>query len=262
MTRKPWTAEEVELLKSGSTSSSYVEMAKRIDRPVKMVRWKANQLGIQLLDSRRGGPGAPRSLWPPERVQELRELAPTASGRDLAEYFGVSEKKLRAALAYYGIQARGKQHERTPEEREVIRERAKERRLSRYPEEGPWRCLTCGELKPLQEFNSNGDRPSHVCLRCERSARLLKTYGITVEEYEDMFAAQHGACAICGQPETLELHGRSLPLAVDHDHSCCPGRTTCGRCLRGLLCWNCNSLLGKIERVPGLEQRMIAYLTR
>jgi hypothetical protein len=31
---------------------------------------------------------------------------------------------------------------------------------------------------------------------------------------------------------------------VDHDHSCCPGRQTCGKCVRGLICRQCNTAFG------------------
>lgn len=36
-------------------------------------------------------------------------------------------------------------------------------------------------------------------------------------------------------------------IRVDHDHKCCPGRKSCGRCIRGLLCDSCNLDLGIIE---------------
>lgn len=60
---------------------------------------------------------------------------------------------------------------------------------------------------------------------------LLRTYAISIEQYEEMLAAQDDRCAICRKapPE-----GRRL--AVDHDHD--TGR------VRGLLCTACNAALG------------------
>lgn len=88
----------------------------------------------------------------------------------------------------------------------------------------------------------NRDREVHSS-RARRSA--LKTrYGITVEQYQYLVEQQHGVCAICGNPPS----GQNKRLVVDHDHSCCPTRETCGRCLRGLLCSPCNLKLGWLEK--------------
>ncbi|WP_350309771.1 endonuclease domain-containing protein [Arthrobacter sp. efr-133-R2A-63] len=64
-------------------------------------------------------------------------------------------------------------------------------------------------------------------------------YGIDLDHYEVLLDAQHGHCAICPKGPAP---GRRL--AVDHDHKCCPGTVSCGKCLSGLLCPNCNRALG------------------
>lgn len=71
---------------------------------------------------------------------------------------------------------------------------------------------------------------------------LKKNYGITIEDYEKRLEGQGGGCAICGAKPK-----ENRRLAVDHDHSCCPGEKTCGNCLRGLLCTTCNVWLGFYE---------------
>lgn len=70
-----------------------------------------------------------------------------------------------------------------------------------------------------------------------RRSHLRLTYGITPEQYEALFNAQNGCCALCDRRPNHLLH-------VDHDHSCCPGKRSCGQCIRGLLCGSCNRLLG------------------
>lgn len=81
--------------------------------------------------------------------------------------------------------------------------------------------------------------------------------GITEDQYNNLLEAQGHACAMCRKP-----FGDEYPQ-FDHDHSCCPppndgGRTkTCGKCVRGLLCFRCNTALGYIERYGG---RADAYL--
>ncbi len=67
-----------------------------------------------------------------------------------------------------------------------------------------------------------------------------------------MEAAQGGVCAICGLPETRVVKGKLNRLAVDHDH-------TTGR-VRGLLCFRCNTCLGRFEDNVELLRAAEAYL--
>lgn len=46
----------------------------------------------------------------------------------------------------------------------------------------------------------------------ETNRRLIRTYGITLADYDSMLASQGGGCAICGRPE---INSR---LHVDHCH--------------------------------------------
>lgn len=73
-------------------------------------------------------------------------------------------------------------------------------------------------------------------------------FGITIEQYAQMFAEQDGKCAICDtQSENL-----SRGLCIDHDHQT--------RVIRGLLCTCCNTALGKFRDNPELLRRAIQYL--
>ncbi|GGP31473.1 hypothetical protein GCM10010501_72640 [Streptomyces libani subsp. rufus] len=80
-------------------------------------------------------------------------------------------------------------------------------------------------------------------------------YGITAEDYEALLEAQGGACAICREPCTTGNR-----LSVDHDHECCPGRRSCGKCIRGLLCTRCNPGIGYFRDNVELLRRAVAYL--
>jgi hypothetical protein len=88
------------------------------------------------------------------------------------------------------------------------------------------------ELKK-RKFAENPDR--------HRWAGIHKKYKLTKQMYLDIMEQQGGVCAICKNPPTR------LYLAVDHDHSCCPTSKTCGNCIRGLLCQQCNAFLGRIK---------------
>lgn len=80
------------------------------------------------------------------------------------------------------------------------------------------------------------------------------TFGLTGSTYRELLAIQGGVCAGCGRPPGKRR------LAVDHDHACCPGPTSCGRCVRGLLCWSCNKHLQHMGDDAGLIRRLADYL--
>ncbi|MET7939618.1 endonuclease VII domain-containing protein [Streptomyces sp. NPDC005302] len=89
-----------------------------------------------------------------------------------------------------------------------------------------------------------------------RSDYLRRQYGITVEQYDDMLDAQHGVCAVCGAADPA-----GKELAVDHDHACCPEPAkSCGKCVRGLLCWPCNVGIGHLRDDPKILTAAAAYL--
>lgn len=83
-----------------------------------------------------------------------------------------------------------------------------------------------------------------------------KRYGLTVEQYAELLHKQNGTCAICEQTEPRVGH----TLSIDHDHACCSGNYSCGTCVRGLLCSNCNPSLGGFGDSPARLQRAIDYL--
>jgi len=51
-------------------------------------------------------------------------------------------------------------------------------------------------------------------------------------------------------------------LTVDHDHSCCPAHTSCGACVRGMLCIHCNAAEGMIRSDPAIANALAAYLNK
>src|SRR5882672_6633830 len=77
---------------------------------------------------------------------------------------------------------------------------------------------------------------------------LRATYGITLEQYNQILADQGGVCAICGGPP------KKRDLEVDHDHA--TGR------VRGLLCHGCNVGIGFLCDSADLALRAAAYLEK
>ena len=106
------------------------------------------------------------------------------------------------------------------------------------------------------EFNKKRDREKANAAvkryyRTEKGGRHVKDYhlkrnfGITLEQYDQMFEEQGGVCAIC---DGIEKNRR---LAVDHDHDHDTGR------VRGLLCTKCNV---KLEWAIEFDNRINDYL--
>lgn len=120
-------------------------------------------------------------------------------------------------------------------------------------------CTNCNREKPIDEFAKISGRPAPRCQVCIAENRvrsqfdyhLRKKFGITIEDYYRMSEAQGGVCAICGKPPE-ENDGRRLH--VDH----IPG--TEPRKIRALLCFDCNTGLGKAHESVEILQKMIDYV--
>jgi hypothetical protein len=82
-----------------------------------------------------------------------------------------------------------------------------------------------------------------------KSAALFRTYGITLEQRDEMLRYQGGVCAIC-KSDSSSLG--QLDWAVDHCH-------TTGR-VRGILCHPCNTLLGAARDNQQILSNAINYL--
>lgn len=139
-----------------------------------------------------------------------------------------------------------------------------------------WPCTRCGLWKARDEFGvvfRSGKHPRRTaqCVECLRlrpsqfqrtdrlgnpSLSLKARYGITLELYNEILERQGGRCAICRQLPSHQLRN----FDVDHDHKCCPGKKSCGRCVRGLLCRACNVGLGHFRDDFALLARAIEYL--
>jgi hypothetical protein len=83
---------------------------------------------------------------------------------------------------------------------------------------------------------------------------LQQSFGITLQEYGEKLVEQAGKCAICDQPESHMRNGKVKALAVDHCHS--TGK------IRGLLCSDCNTGIGKLKDNPAVLQSAIGYILK
>lgn len=108
-------------------------------------------------------------------------------------------------------------------------------------------CRRCGEIKPHSEWHKNTTASDGLATCCKaaagRAGHLKRKYGITEAERQEMISSQMGICTICLAAPAVH---------VDHCHE--TGR------VRGVLCFNCNSAIGKLGDDPDTLRRAIAYL--
>ena len=114
-------------------------------------------------------------------------------------------------------------------------------------------CKDCGQEKSIDEFYSKRDNEAHAyCKTCHlvrnRKYKYKWAYDITVEEVLSMRKEQDFSCKICGTHEEDLTRG----LFVDHCHE--TGK------IRGLLCNDCNTLLGRAKDDIDILKRSIKYL--
>lgn len=150
------------------------------------------------------------------------------------------------------------------------------------------RCTKCGVDRPLTEYYSGPRKITRsACIPCYRASekaygkrrraafteeelakraadvalwrknnrekarnyRLLRDYGIGIEDYRAMLERQGGVCAIC-----QIIKDENYSLVVDHCH-------TTGK-VRGLLCNPCNRMLGFARDRRETLARAAEYLVR
>lgn len=61
-------------------------------------------------------------------------------------------------------------------------------------------------------------------------------------------------------PDSCESCGDTWRLSIDHDHSCCPGKGSCGLCVRGVLCSRCNTALAFLQDSPSKIKHLLDYI--
>jgi hypothetical protein len=113
------------------------------------------------------------------------------------------------------------------------------------------RCSKCCKRKFIEEMYS-----AQRCKQCKVESirawrrrnkerridhNLWAKYHLRPDDLSRMIRAQGRRCLLCSTHIALRR------MAIDHDHQCCPGRTSCGKCVRGLLCRRCTVLVGYLE---------------
>lgn len=127
------------------------------------------------------------------------------------------------------------------------------------------RCGRCKKNKDLRFFSeSKRTRDGYRCwckYCCNKMNRQYynpskeghrkrdQRYGLYYKDYNTLFDKQEGKCALCGISHSEVWRG----LHVDHCHKT--------NIVRGLLCFHCNTALGKLGDSEEQIQKVLKYLT-
>lgn len=150
-------------------------------------------------------------------------------------------------------------------------------------------CSRCREIKSFDEFSKDKYKKEGHCNQCKecqsnnfkkyrlnnkdkltirskkwrienpteyRNHKLKYLYNISFDQYNTLLIKQNNRCIGCNKHE-LECKNK---LSVDHNHKCCPGVRSCGKCIRGLLCSQYNHALGLLSDNIQTLQNLINYL--
>lgn len=130
-------------------------------------------------------------------------------------------------------------------------------------------CAWCAKPAPP---GPGGRAPGvwpYVCSGCIDPIRhivgRLKAHHVSIERARALLSDP--GCECCGVDLVEKVRDKSTGriralLVVDHDHWCCPGQFSCGRCVRGLICNLCNTAAGMLRNDPDVALSMAKYLER
>lgn len=87
------------------------------------------------------------------------------------------------------------------------------------------------------------------CMDCERENKKKMRYGLSADQWLELFLSQGKCCAVCktAAPGAKGWH-------VDHDHKT--------ELVRGIVCASCNKALGFARDSVEILQQLIIYLQR
>lgn len=109
------------------------------------------------------------------------------------------------------------------------------------------KCSLCLSAKAIQNRSTKSDK--------KRGYNLKSRFDISIEDYNVIFLKQGGKCAICIKSESSkDKEGKIKWLSTDHNHK--TGK------IRGLLCYSCNTGLGKLGDSVKTLRSAIKYLNK
>jgi hypothetical protein len=106
----------------------------------------------------------------------------------------------------------------------------------------------------MAERRADPDKRASL-LASQQRTYFRSKYGLELEQLESMWEDQGRCCALCDRLAPAPHHKVGKPterLCVDHCHD--------RNQVRGLLCYDCNTSLGKLGDSPDRLQRALTYV--
>lgn len=113
--------------------------------------------------------------------------------------------------------------------------------------EKPIKKLIYGKLDCDVPFCKNKHKSGRLCSAHDTTRR---TYNLTQDNLIKMLSVP---CEVCGSEDSL---------TIDHDHSCCNSRSSCGKCVRGTLCQHCNRSMGQAKDNSLILRNLADYIDK
>ena len=131
-------------------------------------------------------------------------------------------------------------------------------------------CRKCTVSKPIEDYHWVSGRRGRrrICKSCDYEAAVFRkknsppernyshirrTYGIDKAGFIELVSLSGGKCMICDRELDLTTRtNQPNKLQIDHDH-------VTGK-VRGILCFSCNTALGKMQDSPETLKKAARYL--
>ena len=113
-------------------------------------------------------------------------------------------------------------------------------------------CKRCHTDYVMEYYKKNPDKKAEKVRMNTYYKPNWKRHNLTEEAYKELVAKYEGTCHSCRDRKASH---------IDHDHECCDKAFSCGNCVRGVLCSQCNTALGLLAEDPEKVQRLLDYVS-
>lgn len=112
-------------------------------------------------------------------------------------------------------------------------------------------CKKCHSDYMVSYYNNNPDKKAEKVRLNSYYKPNWNRHNISEEQYQQLLAKYSGKCHSCRERDASN---------IDHDHSCCSGVFSCGFCVRGILCNQCNTALGLLKDDSVMVSALLSYI--